>query len=178
VSNQDKVIKRENVFSTPWFTVIAKTVDTATAPFYSLQLLDYVTILAITESQRILLVQQYRPAVERFTLELPSGHVELGEQPETAAKRELIEETGYTGESIELLGSLVPDSGRLSNHLWCFFAENVKQTTPNPTLEHGISLVTCTLAELQTYMQTNEFDHALHLAVIMLAIAKQKIRLG
>ena len=67
-------------------------------------------------------MRQYRPAVEERTLELPSGHVDPGETPIAAATRELMEETGYVADKIEEIGVIRPDTGRLSNRLWCFFA--------------------------------------------------------
>ena len=98
-----KTLKTEVAFSTPWFDILAKTVDTEDAPYYSLRVPDYACVLAITEEQRILAVRQYRPAVDRYTVELPSGIVDAGETPAEAAGRELLEETGYAAASIEVL---------------------------------------------------------------------------
>ncbi|HJT86251.1 MAG TPA: hypothetical protein VJ732_00305, partial [Bryobacteraceae bacterium] len=73
-----KPLKTEVVFSTPWFDVLGKTVRPEEAPYYSLRLPDYTAIVAVTEDQRVLAVRQYRPAVERYTLELPSGLIDPG----------------------------------------------------------------------------------------------------
>src|SRR5213079_2244404 len=72
---------------------------------------------AVTPNGTFPLVRQFRPALEEFTLELPSGHVDLGESPEQAARKELREETGFVANELILLGSLSPDTGRLSNPL-------------------------------------------------------------
>src|SRR2546428_12537377 len=59
-----------------------------------------VVILALDESgaqAKILLERQYRHAAEQFLWELPAGRIDAGESELTAAKRELLEETGYTG---------------------------------------------------------------------------------
>ena len=64
-------------------------------PFYMLELPDYVSVIALTPARELLLVRQHRPVVGRETLELPSGHVDPGERPEDAARRELLEETGF-----------------------------------------------------------------------------------
>ena len=172
------ITQRSTVYETNWFSLVAKTVNGEQHPFYSLETLDYVTVLAVTQQQHVLLVRQYRPAVERYTLELPSGHVDPGETPEDSARRELLEETGYQADTVEHLGTLIPDSGQLANRLWCYFAGNVQRVTPAPELEAGITLITCTLAELESYIAHSQFDHALHLAVILLALSQRKLAMG
>ncbi|MGA7937618.1 MAG: NUDIX hydrolase [Kovacikia sp.] len=171
------IIERNTVFSTPWFDIIAKLTDEVGGgdPYYSLQLSDYVCVLAMTEKREFLLVRQYRPSVEEYTLELPSGHLESGEMPEETAKRELLEETGYEAATVDFLGCLVPDTGRLSNRLWCYFANNVRLTDPDFVLESGIELLVCSQSDLMQYILEQRFNHALHVAPILLAILKRKV---
>lgn len=59
---------------------------------------DSVQILPITKDKKVVLVRQYRPTTEEVSLELPGGGMEKGEAPGKAAARELLEETGYTGD--------------------------------------------------------------------------------
>lgn len=97
---------KHTVYETPWFQLESKEVDgDDEAPFYALNLSDYVGVFAIHSDDRILLVKQYRPAVERETLEFVAGHVEHGETPKEAAMRELREETGYRAATWTALGS-------------------------------------------------------------------------
>ena len=62
---------------------------------------------------RVAVVRQFRPAVEQYTWELPSGLIDPGEDPETACRRELLEETGLRAERVTYLGGYRPDTGRL-----------------------------------------------------------------
>ena len=126
----------------------------------------------------LLLVRQYRPAVGAETLELPSGHVEDGELPEAAARRELAEETGYGAEKFELLGTLAPDTGRLGNKLWCFYADNATRLRSHVTREEGIQSVQCEPRELIRYVREGEINHGLHLAVLLLAAMKGRMSIG
>lgn len=176
--NMPNIVERNKVFSTQWFDVIAKTVDGEHPgiPYYSLQMPDYVSIVALTERKEVLLVRQYRPTVEGYTLELPSGHVDEGESPAEAARRELLEETGYQAIEVELLGCLLPDTGRLSNRMWCYFSSNVKPCRPAQVPEVGIELIICNQSDLIKHIVELQFDHALHLAAILLAILKHKLQ--
>lgn len=161
--------------NTPWFNLLEKTVlvernDTEVQEkYYSISADDYVCVLAVTKEGDFILVQQYRPAVEDVTMELPAGHVENGETPLEAAKRELYEETGYLTEDIKFLGCLDPDTGRLSNKLWCFFADNVIFDTKSEA-ETGVSRIVVSKKQLNDLIVQGKFKHALHIAVFFLAV--------
>jgi len=142
-----KPLKTEVAFATPWFEVLAKTMKPGEAPYYSLRLPDYAAVVALTEDQRVLAVRQYRPAVERHTIELPSGVVDPGETPAEAARRELLEETGYEEAEVEVLGSMEPDTGRLGNRIWSCVATGVRRIEGRAP-EEGIEVLTYSLPEL------------------------------
>lgn len=175
-----EILKRDRVLATPWFEVIAKTLNgsDSDAPYYSLELPDYSVIVAVTPEGEILFVRQYRPAVEQYTLELPSGHIDPGENPEEAARRELLEETGYKASIMEFLGCLMPDAGRLSNRLWCYFTADVTLANPHPVLEAGIEVISYTPQNFARLLADGQFDHALHMAPLLLAILKGKLALN
>jgi len=164
----------ESVFKTPWFEVLARPTPEG-KPYYLLSLDDYVSVIALTPEGRMVLVRQYRAVVERETLELPAGHVDAGESPEQAVRRELLEETGYVAGPLELLGKLVPDVGRLSNRMYCYLARGVTMSAAPVEREAGISVVELTLDEAITCAVDGRIDHALNLAPLFLALAKHKI---
>src|SRR4051794_22430688 len=127
----DIIDKKERVLS-PWVTLVEKWTNQNPLPFHSLKQPDYVTLLAVTSDGKIPLVRQYRPALEEYTLELPGGLLEADESPRDRVVQELLEETGFrTVSEPVLLGNLAPDTGRLENRLWCFFADGVELTS-NP----------------------------------------------
>lgn len=171
-----KPLKTEVAFATPWFQILGKTMRVGEEPYYSLKLPDYAAAVALTGDERVLIVRQYRPAVERYTLELPSGIVDAGETPEETARRELLEETGYEAGEVEGLGGMEPDTGRLGNLIWGCVAKGVRRVEGRAP-EEGIEVLTWSLEELAQAMVDGRFSHALHLAIVMMAVLKGGVTL-
>lgn len=171
---KSEIISRKEVFKTPYFSLVSKVCakDKAGDPYYAIATSDYVTVLAMTKAEEFLLVRQYRPAVETFCMELPSGHVDAGETPLEAARRELLEETGYTAQKFVELGRLRPDIGRLSNHLWCYLARDVTPHPNPPAPEAGIERMLCPRVDVLSMLAESKLDHALHIAVLMMALVR------
>ena len=172
------ISSKRSVFTTPWFDLVEKISKGDTEPHYSINTRDYVSVLAVTSDGKFPLVRQFRPAVEQMTLELPSGHVDEGQTPEEAARNELREETGFIAHELIPLGSVSPDTGRLGNRMWCFFASAVEQDprtdfVPQPGIEPVI--YNKSLRDLVT--ATPAFSSALNRAAILIAIADGHISL-
>lgn len=168
-------LKTEVVYTTRFFELLAKTMKPGEEPYYSLRVPDFATVVAITEDRHLLAVRQYRPSVERYTVELPSGLVDPGESPLEAARRELLEETGYAADEAELLAPMYPEVGRLTNQTWTCFAPNVRKVAAS---EPGIEVVAYPLGELPRAAMGGEFIHAPHLGAVLLAMMQGKMRLG
>lgn len=178
--SKPQILERKTVFVTDFFEIVAKTVnkdDISDAPYYALNPRDYVCILALTEQGSIILVKQYRPVVEEVTLELPAGLVEDNETPAEAAKRELLEETGFLTDDVEFLGCLFTDTGRIDNRTWCYFADNVKNREDSLEPDKRLETVVSSLANFRRKIDTGEFRHALHIAALFLAQIQGKLLL-
>lgn len=160
------------ILQTPWFRFVAKSADPA-APenlHYVVEPPDYVTMLTLTPSRQVVMVRQFRPSVEDSTLEFPSGTVDPGESPIEAARRELIEETGHGVTRLEELGALWTDTGRLSNRLWCYYAE-VTAEPVQAVQESGLRVEYVAFADLLADLKGERllFAHALNVAALALA---------
>jgi ADP-ribose pyrophosphatase len=111
------------------------------------------------------------------SLEIPSGHVDPGQTPEQAARAELLEETGHEANKLEFLANVSPDTGRLSNRLWCFFAGNVVPTRdPAHQVEAGIDFIRYG-GSIRELAESAEFCSALHHAALFAAVLRGKLKI-
>ncbi len=162
----------------PWVTVVERQFGQEGAlqgAFHSLRLHDYVTVLALTKEGKVPLVRQFRPALGRFTLELPGGLLDADISPQRCAELELEEEVGYrVPDELESLGCFDPDTGRLENRLWGFFAQQVEEV-PNWAAEPGVERVHLNKNELVESIATGQFTAALHIALVGVARLRGRI---
>jgi 8-oxo-dGTP pyrophosphatase MutT (NUDIX family) len=98
-----------------------------------LQSVDWVNLVALTEAGESVMVRQYRFGVGYATLETPGGMVDPGEDSLTAARRELAEETGYTGGRWQYLGAVEPNPAYHDNLCHHWLAEGVALTREQDT---------------------------------------------
>jgi ADP-ribose pyrophosphatase len=159
----------------PWVSLVENRVvsapDDAGAVYHSIDTMDYVSVLAVTADGRIPIVRQFRPAVRRFTLELPGGLRDGDEAPEACAIRELAEEVGLAASQIQPLATMLPDSGRLGNRMWTFFAPGAVPVPDwHPEVEVAHRMVT--IAELHALALDGSFDHAPHVAMLGVAVMR------
>lgn len=132
-----------------------------------LESVDWVNLVALTDAAESVMVRQYRFGVGYSTLETPGGMVDPGEDSLTAARRELAEETGYTGGRWRYLGAVEPNPA-IHDHL-ChhWLAEGVVRTREQETGsgEH-IRVELLTVAEVQAAVLDATIRHALCLSAL------------
>lgn len=170
-------LTEEVVWDSKWFHINARRYAADAEPHYVLNCKDYVSVIATNVDGKLLLVRQFRPATGMSTLEIPSGHVEAGQTPEEAARLELLEETGYEAEQLDFLCQLSPDTGRMGNRMWLFFAQDVKPVvTTGHQREDGVEPLIYE-GDARTLVRDGEFQNALHHAALLAAIARGKLLL-
>lgn len=162
-----------------WVTLVENSVATTATDggevYHSFETADYVSIFALTPDQCVPLVSQFRPAVNRTTLEFPGGLLDTGESPERCAVRELAEEAGLDVTTVVPLAVFLPDSGRLGNRMWSFFAADATPVAGwHP--EGGVTPVSVTLNELFARARDGSFDHGPHLAMLGMALMRGLVR--
>lgn len=119
---------------------------------------DYINVVAVTDDQRFLCFRQTKYAVEGTTLAIVGGYIEAGEDPLVAARRELLEETGYESDDWTPLGSYRVDANRgvATGHL--YLARQARYVKPRNAddLEEQ-ELVLLTQSEVERALTQGEF---------------------
>ena len=142
-------------------------------PYFVLERPDAAIIVPITAGGEVVLVRQYRPPLEMMELGLPAGLVEEGERPEEAARRELAEETGYTGGEWEPLGSLASSPSLKDNWAYLFLARGVEETAaPDPDEHELVEVVRVPVEELSNLVHSGEIVSSSGVAAVMLALKR------
>jgi 8-oxo-dGTP pyrophosphatase MutT (NUDIX family) len=124
----------------------------------------------VTKNNEAVLIRQYRHGVRDVMWEIPGGVVEDDEDPLEGAKRELLEETGYTSSNIIPLGKFHPNPAIQTNTMYCYLAldaEKVGEQHLDGMEEIEVHLVP--LDELIPMIQRGEFLHALQVAALFYA---------
>ena len=129
--------------------------------FIVLESAPWVNVIALTDREEVVLIQQYRHGTQEVTLEIPGGLVDADE-PSVAAKRELLEETGYRGEEWIDLGYVHPNPAIQNNRCHTFLALGAKPAgTQSLDDKEDIAVVLKPLAEIPRLIREGAITHAL-----------------
>ena len=167
----------ETLLETPYFNLRSDRLrlpdGSVKDPYYVLERPDAAIIFPVTPEGEVVLVRQYRPPLERLELGLPAGLVEEGEEPEAAARRELSEETGFSGGEWEPLGALASSPSLKDNWAYLVLARGVRETAPPDPDEHEtIEVVRVPLEKVVDLIQEGEIVSSSGVAAAMLALGR------
>ncbi|HSI67673.1 MAG TPA: NUDIX hydrolase [Planococcus sp. (in: firmicutes)] len=121
-----------------------------------------VAVIAITPGNKMLMVEQYRKALERSLVEIPAGKLEKGEAPEFTAMRELEEETGYTADKLELIQSFSTSPGFADEVVHMYFAVGLKKSMSQALLDEDefVELMEVSLEEAEEMVRNQRIYDA------------------
>ena len=173
-----KTLSSKYLFKDTWFTVRQDTCEAPDGriitPYYVYEFPTWVTALAVTEDRQVVMVKQYRHAIEETIIEIPGGCVDdTDKNLEEAIARELMEETGYSFSKYEYLGKISPNPSTNNNWMHMFLATGGKKVSEQ-SLDHNeeIEVVLLSIDELKKLINNHEILQAMHATTIFYALQK------
>lgn len=147
--------------------------------FFTIEMPDYVVIVATTTDDRILTLRGYKHGPRRVCTSLPAGFIEAGEAPLDAARRELLEETGHQAEHWETLGSFVSDGNRGGGSGHLFLARGARPVTePQSGDLERVTVELFSLAELLHAAELGDIGDIPNAAALGLAAVRLRAPLS
>jgi 8-oxo-dGTP pyrophosphatase MutT (NUDIX family) len=138
-----------------------------THDFYIIDSPEYVNIVALTDDDELLLVEQWRVGTGELTLEVPGGLVDAGETPQQAAIRELREETGYEAQQWRRLGVCRPNPAFMSNRCHTYVALGARPSVAQDLDEtEDCRVVVEPYERVAALVEQGRIDHALVLVAL------------
>jgi ADP-ribose pyrophosphatase len=125
---------------------------------------DCIAVIAIDEQNNVLLVQQYRKAIEKELLEIPAGGIDTGEDIETAVEREMQEETGYLPKKLVRLGGFYSAPGYTTEYLHLYLATDLVPSRLIAEDTEGIDLVKVPLKDIPALLFSGKIEDAKSIA--------------
>lgn len=129
---------------------------------------DWVNVVALTPELEVVVVKQHRFGIAAPTLEIPGGMVDPGEEPLTAAVRELREETGFEAERWTPMGAVAPNPAFLNNRCHHFLAEGCR-ISGEQLQDPGEDIIvgTMPLEAMRAAIMDGSVDHSLVLSAML-----------
>jgi ADP-ribose pyrophosphatase len=137
--------------------------------FFVLSAPDWVNVIALTTDRQLVLVRQFRYGTNDFSVEIPGGVMDAGEDAVAAGQRELQEETGYTGTQARLLGSVHPNPAMQNNRCHLVLVEGAHRSTqPAWDPDEEFEIMTRPVDDVYALAYCGGITHAMVLDALLL----------
>lgn len=137
---EEKTMKCERIYEGKILNLKIETVELPNKKYSKREIVEHpngVAIIPIVDDSMIM-VKQYRKAVDKVMLEIPAGTLEVNEEPKEAALRELKEETGYETEKLKYLMEFYTSPGYCDEKIYLFLASDLKEGVATPELGESV----------------------------------------
>jgi ADP-ribose pyrophosphatase len=135
---------------------------------------DSVAVVVLDEQHNIVLVRQFRHAVNKFLLEIPAGGVDPGEEPAESVRRELQEEIGYFPQTIDRLGGFYATPGYGTEYLHCFLATDLVPARLVAEDTEDIEVVSIPADEILGLIRSSDICDAKSIAALLMFLVMLK----
>lgn len=172
-----KVISSKVTAFDPWFKIQQDTVELPDGR----QIKDYsmwqergvAFTVPVTKEGKFILVKQYKHAAGKTVIEFPAGYIDEGEEPLAAAKRELLEETGYTADEFADLGVVTNNPTKVRGKIYVFLVENAHKVKEQQLDEYeNIQVIEATVEEIDKMIASHQIWVTGTITAFFLALQK------
>ncbi|CAM4503659.1 NUDIX hydrolase [Paenibacillus endophyticus] len=151
---REETISTEPIFEGKMITLQVDTVTLADGRTATREIVKHpgaAAVMALLDG-KLLVVEQFRKPLEKFQIEIPAGKLDPGEDPLTAAARELEEETGYRSDDLKLLSAFYTSPGFADEKLYIYFTDKVEQGVQNPDDDEDLRVEAITMEQAEAYI--------------------------
>ncbi|MFD2514892.1 NUDIX hydrolase [Pontibacter locisalis] len=173
-----KVLKSELVFNEKWYTLRRDEVElpngTVLDDYYVSVRPDVVLTFPLTEDNEVIFVRQYKHAAQGVFIELPGGVIDEHEDdPKDAARREMLEETGYSSDDMELVLEVIDNPTKDTNKIYFYMARNARKVAEQKLDEtENIEVLKVPLDKVEGMIMNREIHVSGSVALCLLALRK------
>ena len=169
---QEKTMKSEKIYEGKILNLRVDTIELPDKKYSKREIIEHpggVAIIAIDKDKNLVMIKQYRKAVEEFIWEIPAGRLEVNEEPRETAIRELKEETGYAANKMTYITEFYTTPGYCSEKIYLFLAEDLIEGEPCPDLGENIEMSNISIDNLLKMATRGEIVDSKTIAAIYIA---------
>lgn len=174
---EEKTMKSEKIYEGKILNLRVDTVELPDKKYSKREIVEHpggVGIITITNDNSLVLVKQYRKAIEDFLWEIPAGKLEVNEEPRETAIRELREETGYEANKLTYITEFYTSPGYCNEKIHLFFAEELIEIESHPDPGEFIEKTIVSLDDLLKMLDRGEIVDSK--TIIAIYFAKQYLQ--
>jgi ADP-ribose pyrophosphatase len=162
---EEKTIKTDRIFTGRVISLQVDEVELPNGKTSKREIIKHpgaVAILPITDDGKIVMVEQFRKALERTLVEIPAGKLEKGENPQDCARRELEEETGYVCKNLDWIISFYTSPGFADEIVHLYVATGLSEKVDAAKLDEDefVNIVELSLSEANRYIEEKKIYDA------------------
>jgi ADP-ribose pyrophosphatase len=170
ILNTEITVKSEKIFEGRIINLRVDTVELENQKYAKREIVEHKSasaIVAINDKNEMLLVRQYRKAIEDYIYEVPAGIMNIAEEPDECALRELKEETGFEAEKINLIFEFYTSPGFTNEKIHLFKAENLTFTSTKFDEDEFIETIAVTKEEAKKMVETGRITDSKTLVAML-----------
>ena len=172
----EKWIDSQIVYKGNIFSVREGKIETDKGRKFSRQTVIFpgaVGVVALLNNQ-ITLVRQFRISINKEIIELPAGKLNENENPESCARRELLEEVGYVANTLELISEYYTAVGYSTEKMYIYMATDPEVSQAKPEAGEDLEIIRLSLADIKRILDQGEFEDS----KTIIGLRETLIRLG